>query len=344
VGDDAARKRTLATLGAVALVLATFVAFVAGSAFSNPSAPHTAGSAPHASSPTTVPASKITASSTTNQTVGMPKSSLDLTELPLGSNRSTATPRKGYLYRCGGTPHGGPPVTIPPWVDTSAKTWSARSKLASGGKVTRTATFKATKSGANQLLKGNGLPARSGTFPVAASDPTHAYNPNPGTVTAHSISLSLPYNPKVNATPRCEAGAVGLAVNGIPLLDGFDAGGYDASAVEVQDTCHGHPNNLFGYHYHGLSPCLLSTNARTHATQVGWALDGFGIVVEDDAHGRLLTNASLDVCHGRTSTVPWHGKNVKIYHYVMTYEFPYTVGCYRGTPKSFAGMTISAHF
>jgi hypothetical protein len=47
------------------------------------------------------------------------------------------------------------------------------------------------------------------------------------------------------------------------------------------------------------------------------------------------------VCHGRTSVVPWHGKNVKVFHYDMTYEFPYSVGCFRGTPKSFAGMTIS---
>jgi hypothetical protein len=336
------RGHNRARLVVVAFVLATFVAFVAGSAFSDPSAEPASSPAPHASSPTTVPASKITASSTTDQTVGMPKSSLDLTKLPLGTGRSTATPKKAFLYRCGGTPHDGPPVTIPPWVNTGAQTWSARSKLASGGKVARTATFKATRSGGNQLLKGNGLPARSGTFPVPASDPTYAYNPNPGSVIAHSISLSLPYNPKVNATPRCEAGVVGISVNGIPLLDGFDAGGYDAVAVEVQDTCHGHPNDPFGYHYHGLSPCLLSTTAKTHTTQVGWALDGFGIYVEYDGRGRLLTNASLDVCHGRTSVVPWHGKNVKIYHYVVTHEFPYTVGCFRGTPKSFAGMTTSA--
>jgi len=63
--------------------------------------------------------------------------------------------------------------------------------------------------------------------------------------------------------------------------------------------------------------------------------------VEYNSKGQLLTNASLDVCHGRTSVVPWHGKNVKIYHYDMTYEFPYSIGCFRGTPKSFAGMTIS---
>ena len=153
--------------------------------------------------------------------------------------------------------------------------------------------------------------------------------------------MTLPYNPKANSKPRCEAGTVGIAVNGIPLLDGFDAGGNDAGGVETQDTCHGHPNDFVGYHYHSLSPCLLSATARTHTTQVGWALDGFGIYVEYNSKGQLLKNSNLDACHGRTSVVPWHGKSVAVYHYDMTFEFPYTVGCFRGTPSSFLGMTIT---
>jgi hypothetical protein len=132
---------------------------------------------------------------------------------------------------------------------------------------------------------------------------------------------------------------VGIASDGIPLLDGFDAGGNDAGAVEVQDTCHGHPNRLVGYHDHSLSPCLLVAAAKKRSTLVGWALDGFGIYVEYSQAGKLLTNASLDACHGRTSVVPWHGKRVAIYHYDMTFEFPYSVACFRGTPSSFTGMT-----
>jgi len=266
------------------VLFASLAVYVSQSAFSDDSSGSSRGEAtPKATTtPTTIAPSKITASSTTNQTVNMPTSSLNLAAIALGTGKSTTTPKKGYLYRCGGTPSGGPPVTIPPWVNTSNKTWSAKSKLASGGNA-----------------------------------------------------------PKTIATPRCEAGAVGISIDGIPILDGFDAGGNDASAVEVQDTCHGHPNNFVGYHYHSLSPCILSTTAKTHATQVGWALDGFGIYVEYNSKGQLLTNSSLDVCHGRTSVVSWHGQNVKIYHYDMTYEFPYSIGCFRGTPKSFAGMTIS---
>ena len=78
----------------------------------------------------------------------------------------------------------------------------------------------------------------------------------------------------------------------------------------------------------------MSKKSATLTTRVGWALDGYGIYVEYNAKGRLLTDSDLDGCHGRTSVVPWHGKKVNIYHYDMTVEFPHTVGCFVGTPVS----------
>ncbi len=278
--------------------------------------------------------------STTDQTAGMPAAAIDVTAIPLGTRKSSTTPKAGYLDRCGGTPTGGPPVKIPPWV--GASTWDATKKAAVRGDVTYTAQFTATHSGTKLVLKGNGLPAEAGTFPVAKSDPAYAYNPDPDGITSHSISLSLAYDPTSAASPQCERGTIGITTTGIPILDGFDAGGYDAAAVEVQDVCHGHPNQFVGYHYHGLSPCQLDASSRTHTTLVGWALDGYGIYVEYDAKGKLLTNAALDACHGQTSVVPWHGKSTRIYHYDMTVEFPYTVGCFHGTPASFLGMTMSS--
>ena len=289
--------------------------------------------------PTTIPASKIISSSTTDQTIGMPKSAINLAAIPIGTGKASSKPLVGSLYRCGGAPSGGPPVFTPPWANTSAGTYNAKTKLAVEGSVSYASTFKVTHVGTNQVFTGNGLPKRSGTFPVAVSDPSHAYNPDPSSVTAHSIKLTVPFGPKVNTTARCEMGAVGISIDGIPILDGFDAGGNDAAGIETLDTCHGHPNDGFGYHYHSLSPCILSTTARTHATLVGWSLDGFGIYVEYNSKGQLLTNASLDGCHGRKSVVPWHGKSQAVYHYDMTFEFPYTVGCFRATPTTFFGMT-----
>ena len=78
--------------------------------------------------------------------------------------------------------------------------------------------------------------------------------------------------------------------------------------------------------------CLLVATTTTGSTLVGYALDGHGIFVEHDSQGRLPTNADLDECHGRTSTVLWNGAPRNMYHYDVTLEFPYTIGCFRGTP------------
>ncbi len=70
-------------------------------------------------------------------------------------------------------------------------------------------------------------------------------------------------------------------------------------------------------------------DANGNAPLVGYALDGFGIYGPYE-NGRQLTSADLDACHGKTSVVNWDGRKVKMYHYVATVDFPYTVGCMRG--------------
>jgi len=66
---------------------------------------------------------------------------------------------------------------------------------------------------------------------------------------------------------------------------------------------------------------------------IGYAIDGFGIYSMYDANGTELTDADLNACHGRTSVVLWDGKPQNIYHYVLTREYPYTIGCFMGTPQ-----------
>ncbi|HAJ61709.1 MAG TPA: hypothetical protein DCP31_22720 [Cyanobacteria bacterium UBA8543] len=60
-------------------------------------------------------------------------------------------------------------------------------------------------------------------------------------------------------------------------------------------------------------------------------MDGFGIYGHRGEGGKVLTNADLDACHGHTHPIEWDGKQVNLYHYHATWEYPYTVGCYRGT-------------
>ncbi len=288
---------------------------------------------PSSASPTTLPAA-TSASTTTDQSVGMPKSSLDLKAVPLGSKvYSTTIAAVGAEHVC--NPMTGVlPVKTPPWVDVAASTWNMTTKAAVAGDVNWNSSFSVTHSGANLVLRGNDLPPRSGTFPVDPADPAHAFNPDLNSISVHDFALTVPNDPIQNPTPTCVPGdaAVGVMTNGVILFDGLDANGNDAGAVETQDTCHGSPG-VTGYHYVSLSPCLLSAAALSTTTQVGWARDGFGIYVEYGSNGDLLTNQDLDACHGRTSPVPWHGQMVTMYHYDMTLEYPYAVGCFSGTPS-----------
>ena len=84
------------------------------------------------------------------------------------------------------------------------------------------------------------------------------------------------------------------------------------------------------YHYHNIPSCIRNASEGS-STVVGWILDGFPVVVERDAKGSLPSNADLDECHGRTSDIVVDGKTVNMYHYSATLEFPYFIGCYRGT-------------
>lgn len=48
--------------------------------------------------------------------------------------------------------------------------------------------------------------------------------------------------------------------------------------------------------------------------------------------GASSSNCSGVFPNGRTSTVLWDGVEQEIYHYSATLEYPYTIGCFRGSP------------
>jgi hypothetical protein len=171
----------------------------------------------------------------------------------------------------------------------------------------------------------------TGTFPVGSSDPAASYDRNPNSIGAQAIAWSLALNPKAAASPSCvPMGSIGVLNDGVVLYNALDGEGRDAVAHEVLDLCAGHPDMSSTYHHHDVPPCILSA-AKGSSTLVGYARDGYGIYVERDTAGNLLTNTALDVCHGRTSVVLWNGKKQAVYHYDATLEYPYTVGCFHGT-------------
>jgi len=257
----------------------------------------------------------------------------DPANLPLGDYHvSTTTPGVGSIFVCSTAGGGGGAGVAGPWIHVNG-TWDSTTKIAVQGSVAwPTANVTITEAAGRRTIAGNSLPDHTtGIFPIQPSDPAYRYDTNPNSISAHAVSVSLTMSPTVAAQPSClPMGPIGYALNGVPIYDGLDALSRDAVAHEVQDACDGHPSPG-GYHYHSASACMPGVGNAT-PTLLGYARDGFGIYNSVDEHGVELTNNDLDVCHGRTSPVPWNGSTQSVYHYVATDAYPYAVGCFRGTP------------
>ncbi len=298
------------------------------------------GSGSTASSTSTSASSSTTAAGPSHQATTVTSTGyINPAAVPLGDGHVSSTPEVGYVDSCVtnfSSAAGGAQVDGP-WIDTSTKTWDSLTKLAVEGSVSRPqAKYSVTVSGSNRIITGNDLPIdhTTGTFPISSTDPAYAYDRNPNSVTSQSISWQLPLNPAAAAHPNCLGlGPIGVLDDGVYLFDALDGEGRDAGAHEVLDSCQEHPQQAGILHHHQVPSCIVS-DAKGRSTLVGYAADGYGIYVERTAAGSLLTNTDLDACHGRTSPVLWNGKVQDVYHYDATVEYPYTIGCYRGTPIS----------
>ena len=257
----------------------------------------------------------------------------NLTALPLGDGKTTTTaPARGYLFLCRPQTGGPGPQADGPWIHGS--TYDLTAKYTVDGSVDwPTAAFRARFKGGSLRLTGNGLPRHNtGTFPIQSSDDAYQVDRNPNSIRAQVLSQSLDGEPARRKKPQCTGGQVGVLKSGASLFNAVDAQGKDAVAHEVQDTCSGHPQMSGVYHYHGLPACMGYGSKKKHSKVIGWALDGFPIYGPYGDGGNYLSNSELDVCHGITEKLKYRGEVRKRFHYVANYEFPYTVGCYRGTP------------
>ncbi len=275
---------------------------------------------------------------TTSSAPGVTRAQISATALPLGDGHVSTSPKTGYVDSCMTQFGGGGAFVVGPWIHGA--TWDSTAKLAVQGAVSwPRATYSAQIEGAQRLITTEDAPVgfTTGVFPIRPSDPAFAYDRNPNTIIMRSLRIALPANPNLAAQPTClNMGAIGVLSDGVLLFNALDGEGRDAVAHEVLDQCGGHPERTGEYHHHDAPPCLLA-KAKGASTLVGYALDGFGIYVERDANGNLLTNADLDTCHGRTSVVTWDGKQISMYHYVATAEYPYTLGCFMGAPARVPG-------
>lgn len=247
---------------------------------------------------------------------------------------STTQQKQGYIFSCTSKFGGAGAFRDGEWINQDG-TWSPEKKIAVQGSVAwPEASFTTSMKGNKLLLSGNGLPVghNTGIFPIASTDPAYNYDRNPGRISAQTVKYSLSNSPKREKKPSClSMGPIGVMNSGVLLFNGLDGQGKDAPAHEIQDSCQGHPERSGSYHYHSLSSCIKDGSAG-HSKRLGWALDGFGIYGKRGSDGRIVTNADLDICHGHSHKVLWRGKKQKIYHYHMTEEYPYSLGCFRGKP------------
>jgi len=261
--------------------------------------------------------------------------SIDPTKVPVGDGKlSITTPQVGYVYACT-LPNSPNPPGKSPWISADGLTWNSTTKTTVQGAVQWLSQLAITLTGGSRNVAGNGLPNHAtGTYPIAATDPARAYDGNPNAIMSVAIAWGLPANPVIAAKPTCTSlGAIGVLLTGARVFNALDADGRDAVAHEVQDSCEGHPQGAGIYHYHNVSKCVATTDVSTeHSPLVGYIADGFGIYGNRGEGGKALTNADLDECHGHSHSITANGVATVQYHYHATKEYPYTVGCYRGTP------------
>lgn len=219
------------------------------------------------------------------------------------------------------------------------------------GKVKMKSVFKITETKNTRILRGNGIPSfEVGIFPIPKNSASYKYYaalPATGYANAaeipikpYHLELKIPKNPKIAAKPSCiDQMTTGVALVGaawhVEVAGNAQANSLDPNAGLPTDRCFGHPYAT-EYHVHGYSwKCMDQGKPGEPSPLVGYARDGFGIYGPRGADGKLVTNAQLDECHGRVGEVMFNGKKQKIYHYVLNNEYPYSIGCFRGTPQKF---------
>ncbi|MCF8254894.1 MAG: YHYH protein [Bacteroidia bacterium] len=271
----------------------------------------------------------------------------DLSKLPFGGKapykiliRNQGNPNPDFLslWLCGLPTNGAGANNAADWTNPDG-TWDYTKKPQVAGNVIWTSEFKITLDGnGNRILTGNGLPNHpTGVFPILQGTIAWNYDKNPNIISPQPLSFTIPALPQEAETKSCVGfGPAGYSLTGSAIYHGASTLGTDAAAHEMLDRFGGHTDGTERYHYHYPSKDLqdhIHPHSSGHSSLMGYMLDGFGIYGPYGENGELLKSADLDECHGHKHPVMWDGQMVNIYHYHWTYDFPYNIGAYKGTPQ-----------
>ena len=220
----------------------------------------------------------------------------------------------------------------------------------------QSATFTIKTEGNYRVLSGNSCPGYDWTSQTTPNSANEVH-----------FEIKIPLKPKMagktknvgtSAEPMI-GGAIGYALNGVPIYGPAALGSVDAIELEAAtfDECAGHcapkmmaplPMDVGGYyHYHGMpgdkdpgthadestadfgTYCSsvqkwygLSQETNAHSPLVGFMADGIPIYGPAGENGDVPSD--LDSCNGHS------GDGYDYYHYHITSDYPYTVDCMSG--------------
>ncbi|MFK7951812.1 MAG: YHYH protein [Ekhidna sp.] len=269
---------------------------------------------------------------------------VDLTSLPFGGtsilrrDRGDLGPDFESLWLCGVPPDGAGNSNATDWTNEDG-TWDYTRKPQVEGNLTWMSEFEIMLDGnGKRLITGNALPDHpTGVFPIDPNSIAFQYDRNTNEIKARNILFEFPETPSVSDDPSCVTyGPAGISLSGSVIYHGASTLGNDAAAHEILDSYGGHSDGTETYHYHYPAQKLqdhIHPHEGGHSALMGYVIDGFGIYGPYGENGELLWSADLDECHGHIHPVLWDGEMVNIYHYHWTYDFPYNIGCFKGTPN-----------
>ena len=152
---------------------------------------------------------------------------------------------------------------------------------------------------------------------------------NPNCALEQDFKFLIPKKPKKLPSPKKITSSmqkIGIALNGVIIAGPYDSQNKIAPYNRIVDQCSSHADPQGMYHYHFAPLCMTNQSGEKFATnpakQIGWSFDGYKI------HGladRKIHLPEIDRCNGH--------EHDNSYHYHVTRDFPFFMGCYVANPQ-----------
>ena len=153
---------------------------------------------------------------------------------------------------------------------------------------------------------------------------------NPNCAKEQSFKFLIPKFPKKLSSPiniKKNMQEIGVALNGVVIAGPYDSQNKIAPYNRIVDQCASHADPQGMYHYHFAPLCMKDIKGKEIAIdktrQIGWSFDGYSI---NGLANRETHFPEIDTCNGH--------EHDGEYHYHVTRDFPFFMGCYRAKPQS----------